>query len=157
MRRVHSVEYAPARDRAVVFLSLNRSTIVLPVRATEAGSPEFGAAILVPWGTEARFSPGGEVLLLTSTEDLHLPAGSGFLLNRGALCLAFDAGPWCPEVSTALDRRSDVWYRAPDLRFVPRDDFELLDCRLGVRGGRLEILAAGSGRTVVPLSPVSLR
>jgi hypothetical protein len=157
VRRVHDVEYAPVPDRAVVFVSLNRSSFVVPARSTDGGTPEFGAGLLVPWGTEARFSPDGDMLLLLSTEDLRLPPDSGFRLNRGALCVSFDAGPWSRSIETALELTCDLWYGVPSSRYAPEGEFEVLDCRFEPEGCRLEVLRHASPPAVISLAAVRRR
>ena len=152
VRLAHEVVSNGDGTRAVALLTVGRRAVALPVYLGEGGRVTWGAGIEVPRGTRAILSPLGDAFLLVSTRDLHLPKLSPFLLNRGAMLLAFDDRPRREEVAAAWSPDDPgPWYGSPELRYVPPGEFEVEEIEWRPGGCRLAVREEGGTRRMIPL------
>lgn len=155
IRRAHALVESPDGDAGVLLLGVGRAEVAVPVRRGDDGRLEFGRGFEVPWATEAFFAPAGDRFLLVSEEDLYLPESSGFLGNRGAVCLSLADVEWRPTLDAALARpRANSWYGEADRRFVPRGEFEVERVFWPAGGAALDIRDADGERRTIRLRPL---
>jgi len=155
VRLAHEIVSSGDGTRAVALLTVGRRTVALPACIGEGGRVTWGAGIEVPRGTRAILSPLGDAFLLVSTRDLRLPKVSPYLLNRGAMLLAFDDRPHREEVAAALSPDDPgPWYGSPELRYVSPGEFEVEEIEWRPGGCRLAVREEDGTRRVIPLGAV---